>query len=96
MSLRAGKKPESGERDKPGLEESWAEVWAVSGTRGLSPRDWHGWDYQKAVVGPKGKRELEGWRGEIGLGRVGVENPSTAFGKQGQVRARMVEQLHVY
>lgn len=54
-------------------------------------------DYQKAVmVGPRGKRELEGWRGEIGLDGGGVENPSTAFGRQGQVRARIMEQLHVY
>lgn len=55
------------------------------------------WGYQKAVMaGPRGKKELEGWRGAIGLDRDGVENPRTAFGRQGAVRARIVEQLHVY
>lgn len=69
---------------------------AVLSTRGPSPRDWHGYLHmgttRRLWLVPGGRENLRDGEERLGW----VENPSTAFGRQGQVRARMVKQLPVY
>lgn len=54
------------------------------------------WGLLEGCGCPQGEGDMRDGEERLGKGWDRVENPSTAFGRQGQVRVRMVEQLHVY